>query len=145
MIWALWFWFIEWYIWAKKALNIVLIMWIIWVLSVFFIDQIAWIIWATPKHIFFIISIFSWTWIWAIQSSSRAIVWMMAPKEHSAQIFWFWWTFWRIATILWMSFWFLSDIIDSRRISLLLILAFFIIWMILLWRIPLEKWYQTES
>ncbi|MGK5092218.1 MFS transporter [Deltaproteobacteria bacterium TL4] len=124
---------------AKWTVMATLFWWILGVLGIFFLAPLSVLFSADPKTIFFLVSLVAGAGIGATQSSSRAVVGLLAPKEYSAEMFGFWGMFSRAATILGMTFGFAADLLASRRLALLLILAFFIAGSLLLARIPLEE------
>lgn len=124
---------------AKATVMATLFLWMAGVMGIFFLDAIADAFSTDPKRVFFIISLMAGAAIGATQSSSRAVVGLLTPPENAAQMFGFWGMFSRTATILGMSFGFVSDALDSRRLALLLVLAFFVAGAIMLGRIPLSE------
>ena len=123
----------------KNTVMATLFWWIFGISAIFFLPQIAQITQIEPKKIFFGISLIAGAGIGATQSSSRALVGILAPPDKTSEMFGFWGFFMRLSTILGMSFGFLSDAIDSRRVALLLVIAFFVVGAFLLWRVPFEK------
>lgn len=136
---SLGFGFAESWIGAKATVLWTLVLWISSVLGIFFLETIATFLGSTPQAAFFVISFLAGAGIGATQSSSRAIVGMLIEVKESAQMFGFWGFFSRISTILAMSYGFISDALDSRRMALLLVLGFFVIGGILLLRTPLNR------
>ena len=136
---ALGFGWLESRIGPKKTVLWTLVLWVAGVLGIFFLDSIASAFTQSPKNVFFAISLIAGAGIGATQSSSRAVVGMLTPSNRSAQMFGFWGFFLKLATILGMSFGFVSDALDSRRMALLLIIGFFIVGGFMLMRIPLAQ------
>ncbi len=136
---ALGFGWLESRIGAKKTVLWTLVLWVAGVLGIFFLDSIATVFSHSPKNVFFAIALMAGAGIGATQSSSRAVVGMLTPTNQSAQMFGFWGFFSKLAIILGMSYGFVSDVLDSRRMALLLILGFFIVGGLMLMRIPLAK------
>ena len=136
---ALGFGWLESRIGPKKTVLWTLVLWVAGVLGIFFLDSIASAFTQSPKNVFFAISLIAGAGIGATQSSSRAVVGMLTPSNRSAQMFGFWGFFLKLATILGMSFGFVSDALDSRRMALLLIIGFFIVGGYMLMRIPLAQ------
>jgi MFS transporter, UMF1 family len=128
----------------KNTVMATLFWWICGISGIYFLPQIAELTQIEPKKIFFGISLVAGAGIGATQSSSRALVGILAPPDKTSEMFGFWGFFMRLSTILGMSFGFLSDAIDSRRVALLLVIAFFVIGAGLLWRVPFEKKSVTE-
>lgn len=123
----------------KLTVLWILALWVFGTLGIFFLEAIATILSNSPQTVFFIISLIAGAGIGATQSSSRAVVGMLTPAHQSAQMFGFWGFFAKFATILGMSFGFVSDALDSRRMALLLVIGFFIVGAILLIRTPLTQ------
>ena len=142
---ALGFGWLESRIGAKKTVLWTLVLWVAGILGIFFLDTIASILSYSPKNVFFVISLIAGAGIGATQSSSRAVVGMLTPSNRSAQMFGFWGFFLKLATILGMSFGFVSDALDSRRMALLLIIGFFIVGGLMLMRIPLTKGIEDSA
>lgn len=111
---------------AKKTVLATLVWWICGILAIYFIDEMSSLTGIQSKSLFFGISLIAGSGIGATQSSSRAVVGMLAPKERSAEMFGFWGFFSRLGTLLGILFGFLSDL-AGRQSALLLLVAFFAI------------------
>lgn len=111
---------------AKKTVLATLVWWICGILAIYFIDNISAATSVDRKALFFGISLIAGSGIGATQSSSRAVVGMLAPANHSAEMFGFWGFFSRLGTLLGVGFGFLSDA-TSRQTALLLVVAFFVV------------------
>lgn len=111
---------------AKKTVMATLVWWICGILAIYFIDPLSAAFSVDRKVLFFAISLIAGSGIGATQSSSRAVVGMLAPAEHSAEMFGFWGFFSRLGTMLGVLFGFLADA-TSRQSALLLVVAFFVV------------------
>ncbi len=129
----------------KLAVLYTLLLWMVGTLSVIFLGPLSSLIGAAPKATFLGIALIAGTAIGATQSTSRAVVGLLAPVENAAQVFGFWGMFGRLATILGMSYGFVSDFLDSRRLALLVVLGFFAVGALLLLRIPFHKVGQDKG
>jgi UMF1 family MFS transporter len=110
----------------------------IWGLS----DLSRWILGSEEKEaaaqIFLVLAVAAGLGLGSIQSSSRAVVGLLAEPATSSQMFGFWSVFMRLGSILGASFGVAADAIGSRRHAVLLIVAFFVIGAMLLSRIDIE-------
>ena len=97
---------------------------------------------SDPKSLFFIISLIAGSGIGATQSSSRAVVGLLAPASHSAEIFGFWGFFSRLGALLGALFGILSDA-AGRQNALLLIVAFFVVGALMLSPLNIDE--ETKS
>ena len=77
-------------------------------------------------RIFYLICALIGSGIGSIQSSSRAIVACLADGDKSGEAFGFWGVFARVASLLGLSFGFVSDF-ASRNAALVVLLGYFII------------------
>lgn len=136
---ALAFGFLESKIGAKKTVLATIIQWIVCTLAIIYVKTVSEVIGINPQTTFLGIALLAGTGIGSIQSSSRAVVGILAPREHAAEIFGFWGMFMRIATILGMSYGFIADQMGDRRLSLFLLIGFFGIGGILLQRVKFQK------
>jgi UMF1 family MFS transporter len=123
---AVGFGFLESKLGAKKTVMATLVWWIIGILAIYFIQPAASLTGYDPKTLFFGISLIAGSGIGATQSSSRAVVGLLAPASHSAEIFGFWGFFSRLGSLLGALFGILSDA-AGRQNALLLIVAFFVV------------------
>lgn len=142
---ALAFGFLESWFGPKNTVLLTLAWWIVGIMAIFFLDPLSQLLGVEAKQVFFGISLIAGAGIGATQSSSRAVVGLLAPAEKSAEMFGFWGMFGRLATILGMSFGFLSDALSSRRLALLLVVAFFVVGGALLARTPISKAIKAGS
>ncbi|MBF0276224.1 MAG: MFS transporter [SAR324 cluster bacterium] len=136
---ALGFGFVESKIGPKTTVLLTLILWVICIVGIIVVDQIAAFMGSDPKNVFFAISLLAGAGIGSTQSSSRAVVGMLTPARHSGQMFGFWGLFAKLSIVLGMTFGFISDALDSRRMALVLVIGFFVVGGILLLRIPLTQ------
>jgi UMF1 family MFS transporter len=116
-----------------------LVWWIIGVLGIYLLPTIAELTGADPKRIFLILGLFAGAGIGSTQASSRTVVGLLAPPGRVSQMFGFWSMFSRGGTLLGMSFGFLADGIGSRRTAVLLIVAFFVVGAVMLWRTDIDR------
>jgi UMF1 family MFS transporter len=123
---ALGFGFLETKLGAKKTVLATLVWWICGILAIYFLNPLSLLLGIEQKSLFFAISLIAGSGIGATQSSSRAVVGMLAPAKHSAEMFGFWGFFSRLGTLLGVFFGFVSDA-TSRQTALLLVVAFFMI------------------
>ena len=135
---ALSFGFLETKLGAKKTVLLTIAWWIGGILAIYWLQSLADLFATDPKYVFFVISVVAGSGIGSIQSSSRAVVGMLAPPERSAQMFGFWGMFMRIAIILGMLFGPVSDMV-GRRTALLLVVAYFVIGGLMLMRVPIDE------
>jgi len=136
---ALGFGFLETRLGAKRTVGLTIVWWIVGILAMFFIRQLAAIFAAEVVSVFFVIALIAGAGIGSIQSSSRTVVGLLAPPGRSAQVFGFWGMFMRLAVILAMTFGPVADALDSRRLALLLVLAFFVVGGLMLSRVPIDE------
>lgn len=124
---------------AKPTVLVTIGWWILAVLAIFFLPDLAGLFATSQRNIFFVIAVLAGGGIGSIQSSSRAVVGMLSPPDRTAQMFGFWGMFNRAAIILGMLFGPLSDLLDSRRQAILLVVGFFVVGGLLLTRVPIQK------
>jgi len=136
---AVGFGFLEAKLGAKRTVMLTLFWWMAGVLAIFFLDALAGATGLDRKTMFLFLAIIAGSGLGSVQSSSRAVVGLLAPKNRSAEMFGFWGLFGRAATLLGVSFGFLSDALDSRRFALLLVLGFFAVGALLLARVPVDE------
>jgi UMF1 family MFS transporter len=116
-----------------------LLWWIAGVVGIFFLEGMSEGLGVRPETAFFGIALVTGSAIGATQSSSRAVVGLLAPAGRSAQMFGFWGTSSRVAYLLAMAYGPLSDLIGSMRWALFLVIAFFVAGGVLLLRTPIEE------
>ena len=124
---------------AKATVLLTIAWWIAGVLGIYFLAPLAALFGTTPIRIFYGIALIAGAGIGSIQSSSRTVVGLLAPPGRSAQVFGFWGMFNRLAVILAMAFGPLADGLGSRRLALLLVVAFFAAGGLMLRRVPLAQ------
>ncbi|NBX17467.1 MAG: MFS transporter [Proteobacteria bacterium] len=139
---AVGFGFLESKLGAKKTVMATLVWWIIGILAIYFIQPAASLTGYDPKTLFFGISLIAGSGIGATQSSSRAVVGLLAPASHSAEIFGFWGFFSRLGALLGALFGILSDA-AGRQNALLLIVAFFVVGGIMLSPLKIDE--ETQA
>lgn len=127
----------------KRTVEASLMLWILGVTLIFCLPWLSDMSGFTQKSIFFGISLLAGSGIGATQASSRAIVGLLSGQEESGEIFGYWGFFLKVATILGMSFGVFSDALDSRRLALLVVICFFVLGLILVHRLQLER--QEEA
>lgn len=135
---ALGFGWLETKIGAKNGVLLTIVWWIVGVLSIYFIAAIAEVFETTPDNVFLVIAVVAGAGLGSIQSSSRTVVGLLSPPDRSAQVFGFWGMFMRFSIILGMTFGFASDAV-GRRPALLLVVAFFAVGGLMLWRVPVTE------
>ncbi len=135
---ALGFGYLEKALGAKRTVLFTLAWWVAGILGIYFLDALAGAFSAERRDVFFVISVIAGSGIGSIQSSSRAVVGMLAPPGRSAQTFGFWGMFMRIAIILGMLFGPVSDLV-GRRSALLLVVGYFVLGALLLARVPIDE------
>jgi len=123
---------------AKKTVLATLVWWICGILGIYFIDRLSGATGWGRKELFFGISLIAGSGIGATQSSSRAVVGLLAPAKHSAEMWGFWGFFSRLGTLLGVMFGFLSDAV-GRQEALLLLVAFFAIGGIMLLPLKIDE------
>ncbi len=136
---ALGFGFLESRLGAKRTVMLTLFWWIGGILAIFFLDNLASAAGLDRKNMFLVVALIAGSGLGSVQSSSRTVVGLLAPKERAAEMFGFWGLFGRAATLLGTTFGFASDALDSRRFALLLVCGFFAVGALLLWRVPIEQ------
>ncbi len=135
---ALGFGWLETKIGAKPSVLLTIAWWVVGVLSIYFIDVLAALFSTTPDNVFLVIAVIAGAGLGSIQSSSRTVVGLLSPPNRSAQVFGFWGMFMRLSIILGMTFGFASDAV-GRRTALLLVVAFFVVGGLMLWRVPVTE------
>lgn len=123
----------------KRTVLLTLVWWIVGVLGIYFLEPLARIAGTGEKTVFFVLGLFAGAGIGATQASSRTVVGLLSPPERSAQMFGFWNMFAQVAAILGVTFGFAADWLQSRRSAVLLIVAFFVMGALLLWRVDVER------
>ncbi|MCB9551489.1 MAG: MFS transporter [Myxococcales bacterium] len=122
---------------AKATVMATIIWWMVGILGIYFLQALADLTGLTLVQVFFGVSLIAGAGIGSIQSSSRTVVGLLSPAERSAQMFGFWGMFGKIAIILGMAFGPVSDLF-GRREAMLLVLGFFAVGGLLLWRVPIS-------
>lgn len=135
---ALGFGWVESRVGAKTTVLSTLALWVVAVLAIWGLTDLSAALGLEPKKVFFGLALVAGMGIGATQSSSRAVVGLLAPAERSAEMFGFWGTFARLGSILGMSFGVVSDLM-SRRTALLVVVVFFAVGAALLSRVPIPR------
>ncbi len=136
---ALGFGLLEGKIGPKRTVLLTLVWWIVGVLGIYFLEPLARIAGTSEKTVFFVLGLFAGAGIGATQASSRTVVGLLSPPERTAQMFGFWNMFAQVAAILGVTFGFAADWLQSRRSAVLLIVAFFVVGALMLWRVDVER------
>lgn len=123
----------------KRTVELSLVLWILGILLIFLLPRLEGVTGLSQKTLFMGIALLTGTALGATQSSSRAIVGLLTPASASGEMFGYWGFFMKLATILGMLFGVTSDALGSRRMALLLVLAFFVLGMFLLARLKLPS------
>jgi len=130
--------YIERFLGPKRTVLLTLAWWVLAGLGIFFLDAFAALLGMDPKRAFMIVALVAGSGIGATQSSSRAIVGLLSPPGKSAQMFGFWGMFARTASLLAVSFGFAADFMGSRRMAILLVIAFFVVGALMLLPIDVD-------
>jgi len=136
---ALAFGFLDSILGPKRNVLLTLVVWVASVAAIFEIDDLASILGVPRSTVFFGIALLAGSAIGATQSSSRAVVGLLAPPERSAQMFGFWGTCCRIANLFAMAYGPLADLLGSMRWALFLVIGFFVAGGVLLAGTPVER------
>lgn len=136
---ALGFGWLEGRIGPKRTVLLTLVWWIVGVLGIYFLEPIAAVVGTSPKGAFHGLALMAGAGIGATQASSRTVVGLLAPPGKTAQMFGFWGMFSRLGTILGTSFGFVSDGFGSRRVAVLLVVAFFVLGALMLARVDIDR------
>ena len=139
---ALAFGFLEAKLGAKRTVLATILWWIAGCLGIFFLQDIAAASGRSAGDVFFVLALVAGAGIGSIQSSSRTVVGLLSPPQRSAQMFGFWGMFSRVAIILGMSFGPVSDAV-GRRPAMLMVVGFFVVGGLMLWRVPMERQLQA--
>jgi UMF1 family MFS transporter len=135
---ALGFGYLETLLGAKRTVLLTIAWWVAGILAIYFLDAISGVLRLERKTVFFGIAVVAGSGMGSIQSSSRAVVGLLAPPGRSAQTFGFWGMFMRMSIVLGMLFGPASDLV-GRRAALLLVVAYFVVGGLLLLRVPLDQ------
>ncbi len=111
--------------------------WILGSLLMAGLDPIANLLGTDPKTVFQFTGFILGLGVGSMQSSSRAVVGLLAPADKSAEMFGFWGTFARLATLLGMTFGPVADAM-GLQLACLLLVVFFAIGAFLLARLDLD-------
>jgi UMF1 family MFS transporter len=122
----------------RNTLLTALAGWIVAIGLIMALPQLAQVTGLPPATVFLGIGVIAGTGLGSVQSSSRAVVGLLAPERQTAQIFGFWSMFARLGSILGTSFGFAADAMGSRRMALAIVAAFFAIGAIMLARIDID-------
>jgi MFS transporter, UMF1 family len=123
----------------KRTVLLTLAWWIAGVLGIYFLGPLSALTGFAEKHVFFALGLFAGAGIGATQASSRTVVGLLAPPGRSAQMFGFWNMFAQVAAILGVTFGFAADWLQSRRSAVLLIVLFFVVGGVMLWRVDVDR------
>ena len=123
----------------KRTVLWTLLWWIVGVLGIYFLAPLSRLTGLSEKWVFFGLGLFAGAGIGATQASSRTVVGLLAPVEKSAQMFGFWNLFGQVAAILGVTFGFAADALHSRRSAVLLIVLFFVVGGLMLWRVDIDR------
>jgi len=123
----------------KKTVLWTLVWWVVGVLGIYWLAPISDLTGISQKWVFFGLGLFAGAGIGATQASSRTVVGLLAPIDKSAQMFGFWNLFGQVAAILGVTFGFASDALHSRRSAVLLIVLFFVVGGLMLWRVDIDR------
>ena len=135
---ALLFGFLDTRLGPKNTVLITIYLWILGSLLMAGLDPIASALGTEPKTVFQFTGFILGLGVGSMQSSSRAVVGLLAPAEKSTEMFGFWGTFSRLATLLGMAFGPLADLLGSLQLACLLLVVFFGIGAFLLARLDLD-------
>ena len=135
---ALLFGFLESRLGAKRTVLATIVWWIVACFGIYFLNTLVTASGMTPGNTFLIVALMAGAGIGSIQSSSRTVVGLLSPPGRSAQMFGFWGMFSRIAIILGMTFGPVADM-TGRRTAILLVVVFFVVGGLLLWRVPIDE------
>jgi UMF1 family MFS transporter len=122
---------------SLRTVQLSLVLWMAAIVLIHQLPTLSSLSGLDQKTLFFGIALLAGTGLGSTQSSSRAIVGHLCPKDESGEVFGYWGLFMKIGTILGMGFGLLSDALDSRRHALLLVLGFFVLGFVLLRRVRL--------
>ena len=123
---------------AKRTVLATIVWWIVACFGIYFLNVLVSAFGMTPGNTFLIVALMAGAGIGSIQSSSRTVVGLLSPPGRSAQMFGFWGMFSRIAIILGMTFGPVADM-TGRRTAILLVVVFFVVGGLLLWRVPIDE------
>ena len=135
---ALGFGFLESRLGPKRTVLATIGWWVVACLGIYFLQAISDLSGLPIGKVFFGVALMAGMGIGSIQSSSRTVVGLLSPEGRSAQMFGFWGMFSRIAIILGMTFGPVSDWV-GRRPAMLLVVGFFVVGGLLLWRVPIDE------
>lgn len=124
---------------ARATLLLTLGGWVVATLAIALIGPLSAILGVTPQLAFFGVAVLAGSGLGSVQSSSRAVVGMLAPAGRVAQVFGLWGVCMHIANILGMSFGPAADVLGSRRVAMFVIVGFFALGAALLMRVDLRS------
>lgn len=114
-------------------------LWIVGSLLMAGLDPIAEALGTEPKSVFQVTGFILGLGVGSMQASSRAVVGLLAPAQQSAEMFGFWGTFSRLATLMGLAFGPIADFLGSLQLACLLLVVFFVIGAVLLARLDLDS------
>jgi len=122
----------------KRSITITLLIWVGVVLSAFFIQT---------KTEFYVVGLFAGLAIGSSQSSSRSLMALLTPPEHSAEFFGFYDGIAGNASAIMgpLTFGAISSFSGSQRIAVLSVLIFFLAGLILLQQVKVQWQKRTEE
>lgn len=143
MLGAIGFGFLEDRLGSKNTLLLSLGWWILGLAGIYYLDALVALTGLTLNTLFVSVAFIAGSAIGATQSASRAVVGLLAKPEDSALLFGLWGTFGRFAIIVGMTFGPISDVV-GRQQALLVIMVYFVVGGLMLWRIPLSEAIHDE-
>lgn len=135
---ALGFGYLEGRLGPKRTVMTTIVWWIGGILAIYFLFQIADALGTEPATVFYVIAIVAGSGMGSIQSSSRAVVGLLSPSARSAQVFGFWGLFGRLSVLVMMVYGLAADVIGLRN-ALVIVIGFFALGGLLLWRVPIDE------
>jgi UMF1 family MFS transporter len=142
---ALAFGFAERWLGPVRTVTVTLLGWVAATVAIYFVSPLAAAVGAPVATVFFALAVVAGSGLGSVQSSSRAVVGLLAPAGRSAEIFGLWGLCLHVANILGMTFGVAADAGGSRRAAMLLITAFFAVGAILLQRVRMERSEQAAG
>lgn len=143
MLGAVGFGFLEDKLGSKNTLMLTLGWWLVGLGGIYFLDTLVALTGLSIQLLFVSVAFIAGSAIGATQSASRAVVGLLAKPEDSALLFGLWGTFGRLAIVVGMTFGPISDLV-GRHQALLVIMVYFVIGGLMLWRIPLKEAIMAE-
>lgn len=144
MLGAIGFGFLEDKVGAKPTLLFSLLWWVLGIVGIYFLANLSNLFGLEEALVFIGLAFVAGTAMGATQSTSRAIVGLMANPKDSAMLFGLWGTFARFGIILGMLFGPVSDVF-GRHDALLFILVYFIAGGLMLMTVPISRGYYRPQ